>query len=64
MLLEYPGEDRVNLAIYTGGRRVVMELPVVNTGYSDELRQQLEELLGPDTVQLQQPSGPEAEQAA
>ena len=57
MLLEYPGKDRVNLEIHTGGRRVVMELPVVSTGYCEELRGRLEELLGANSVLLQAPTG-------
>ena len=59
LLLEYPGKDRVNLEIYTGGRRVVMELPVVSTGYCEELRTRLEELLGANSVLLQTVDGPE-----
>lgn len=58
MLLEYPGDDRVSLAIYTGGRRVLMDLPIVSTGYCEALKQRLEELLGPGTVLLQPASGP------
>ena len=61
MLLEYPGKDRVNLEIHTGGRRVVMELPVVSTGYCEELRGRLEELLGDNSVLLQSSDGPELE---
>ena len=61
MLLEYPGKDRVNLEIHTGGRRVVMELPVVSTGYCEELRGRLEELLGANSVLLQSSDGPELE---
>jgi hypothetical protein len=53
VLLEYPGSDRVHLAIYTNGRRVLLDLPVVSTGYCDELQQRLEALLGQDAVQLQ-----------
>ena len=52
VLLEYPGTDRVNLEIHTGGGRVVMELPVVSTGYCEELCQRLGTLLGPDRVRL------------
>ena len=52
VLLEYPGKDRVNLGIRTGGRKVLMELSVVSTDYSDDLRQRLESLLGPNTVVL------------
>jgi hypothetical protein len=65
LMLEYPGRDRVNLEIRTGGRRVVMELPVVSTGYCQELGQRLAALLGPDAVQVQTPpqadAGPEPE---
>ena len=52
VLLEYPGTDRVNLEIHTGGGRVVRELPVVSTGYCEELCQRLGTLLGPDRVRL------------
>jgi DNA polymerase-3 subunit alpha len=52
LLLEYPGKDRVNLEIYTEGRRVVLDLPVVSTGYCDEMRERLETLLGANSVTL------------
>ncbi|MEE8464975.1 MAG: OB-fold nucleic acid binding domain-containing protein, partial [Dehalococcoidia bacterium] len=57
VLLEYPGRDRVNLDIRTLGKRVLMDLPVVSTGYCDSLHTRLEELLGPDTVAVQQELG-------
>ena len=60
VLLEYPGTDRVNLEIHTGGGRVVMELPVVSTGYCEDLCQRLATLLGPDSVRLWGDLGPEA----
>jgi hypothetical protein len=64
VLLEYPGKDRVNLQIHTSTRRVLMELPVVSTGYCTELKERLEELLGADSVALQQlESSPQLEQA-
>ena len=50
MLLEFPGTDRVNLEIRTGGRKILMDLPVVGTGYCEGLRQRLESLLGPNTI--------------
>ncbi|MDE2940605.1 MAG: DNA polymerase III subunit alpha [Chloroflexota bacterium] len=53
LLLEYPGKDRVNLEIYTEGRRVVLDLPVVSTGYCDDMRERLEERLGANSVSLQ-----------
>jgi DNA polymerase-3 subunit alpha len=61
VLLEYPGKDRVNLQIHTKGRRVLMELPVVSTGYCDELKGRLESVLGEDTVALQGGEGPDFE---
>jgi DNA polymerase-3 subunit alpha len=57
VLLEYPGRDRVNLKISTGSRRVLMELPVVSTGYCDSLRERLESLLGPEAVAFQDGAG-------
>ena len=54
VILEYPGRDKVNLEIRTAGKRVLMELPVVSTGYCDPLRERLEDLLGPDTVAVTQ----------
>ncbi|MDA0265307.1 MAG: hypothetical protein O2803_14345, partial [Chloroflexi bacterium] len=57
VLLEYPGRDRVNLDIRTGEKRVRMDLPVVSTGYCEDLHTRLEELLGPDTVTVQQELG-------
>ena len=61
MLLEYPGKDRVNLEIYTEGRRVVMDLPVVSTGYCEDMRQRLEGLLGANSVLLQGADGPDVD---
>ena len=52
VILEYPGTDRINLEILTGGRKVLMELPVVSTGYCEGLHQRLEDLLGPSAVRL------------
>ena len=54
VILEYPGRDRVNLEIRITGLRVLMDLPVVSTGYCDPLRERLEDLLGPDTVAVAQ----------
>ena len=52
VLLEHPGTDRVNLVIRTGSRKVLMDLPVVSTGYCEGLRLRLESLLGPNAVRL------------
>ena len=57
VILDFPGKDKVNLAIRTGGRKVVMELPVVSTGYCPDLKQRLEALLGTDTVALSEKNG-------
>ncbi len=61
LLLEYPGKDRVNLEIHTGGRRVVLDLPVVSTGYCEEMRGRLEEMLGSNSVLLQGADGPDVD---
>ena len=51
-LLEYTGRDRVHLEISTGTKRVLMDLPIITTGYCPELNQRLEALLGAGSVQL------------
>jgi hypothetical protein len=61
VLLEFPGKDKVSLEIRTGGRKVVMDFPVVNIGYCDGLRDRLEALLGPHSVVLEGPAGPAVE---
>jgi hypothetical protein len=38
-----------------------MELPVVSTGYCEELRVRVEELLGENSVQVQRSEGSNAE---
>ena len=57
ILLEYPGQDRVNLEIHTKGSRVLLELPVVNTGYCDELGERLTAMLGEGSVRYQDGNG-------
>ena len=54
-MLEFPGEDRVNLAISTNGKRVLMELPRINVGHCSELHQRLEGMLGEGSVGVQLP---------
>jgi hypothetical protein len=44
----------VNLNIKTGGKRVLMDLAVVSTGYCETLHERLEALLGPDSVGVHQ----------
>jgi len=48
--LEFPGGDRVQLEIRTNGKRVLMDVPIVTTSYTPELRQRLDEMLGPGRV--------------
>ncbi len=50
VLLEFPGKDQVNLEIRTAGRKVLMHLPVVSTGYCPDLKDRLEALLGSGMV--------------
>ena len=57
VILDFPGKDRVNLEIRTGGRKVILDLPVVSTGYCPDLKQRLEELLGTGTVMLADKNG-------
>ena len=55
VLLEYHGQDRVNLDIHTPTGRVILDLPPVNTGYCDELGERLSLLLGSGSVRVNSP---------
>jgi DNA polymerase-3 subunit alpha len=55
VLLEYHGQDRVNLDIHTPTGRVILDLPPVNTGYCDELAERLSLLLGSGSVRVDSP---------
>ena len=57
VLLDYPGNDRVNLTIHIGGRRVLMDLPVISAGFCPDLQRRLEDLLGLDAVALEAQPG-------
>ena len=57
LLLEYPGGMGVHLEITTGGKRVLMDLPMVTTGYCPELHERLEGLLGANTIRLEEGNG-------
>ncbi len=57
LLLEYPGKDRVNIAIRAAGRKVLLDLPVVSTGFCPDLQRGLEVLLGPNAVALETKPG-------
>ncbi len=50
--LEYPGTDRVNVEIRTGGQRVRLDVPIVATRCCPELRQRLERLIGPGSLRI------------
>lgn len=53
LLTSYPGDDRFAFHVYEGSRQYVLEFPSSTTGYCAELRQQLEGLLGEDTVRIE-----------
>ena len=46
LLLEFPGEDALQLEIAWNGRRVRVDMPVVNTRFCPELEEKLAALLG------------------
>ena len=50
ILLEYPGRNQVLLEVRSPGRSTLMELPVISTGYSEDMRLRLENILGEDTI--------------
>ena len=50
LLLEYPGKDSVKLNILTNGKKILMDLPAVNTAYCAELKTRLETILGNNTI--------------
>ena len=52
-LLEYAGSDRIQLEIATQGKRVELDLPMVTTGYCEELRRRLDTLIGPDATRVE-----------
>ena len=45
IILEYPGADDVDLVIASGGKRWRVEMPIIKTGYCDELVARVGELL-------------------
>ncbi len=53
-LLEYKGQDRVNLEILTNGKKVRLDVPIVSTRYCTELHQKIEALLGPNRLFLEE----------
>jgi DNA polymerase-3 subunit alpha len=53
-MLEYPGGDKVNLRILSGGKPSRIEMPIITTRYCIELCKALEELVGEDCVTLEE----------
>ncbi|MEX2430911.1 MAG: hypothetical protein WD645_03210, partial [Dehalococcoidia bacterium] len=47
-LLDYPGNDEVDLLIASQGKRWRLEMPIIRTSYCDELAGRVAELLGRD----------------
>ena len=56
IILEYPGRNQVLLSVRSPGRTTLMELPVVSTGYCEDMRLRLENILGEDTVHVATPA--------
>ncbi|MCH7656062.1 MAG: hypothetical protein IIC95_08805, partial [Chloroflexi bacterium] len=53
-LLDYPGTDGVDLLIWSEGKRWRLEMPIVTTGYCDELAARLDEILGHDAITIEE----------
>ena len=49
-ILEYPGKCQVILAIESPGKTTLLDLPVVSTGFCEDMCLRLENLLGEDSV--------------
>jgi len=52
LILNHPGPDRVLLEVQSGGRRVRMEFPTLTTACTEDLRRELEALLGAGSVEV------------
>ena len=64
ILLRNPGMEPVYLEIQTLDGPVMMEMPTINTNYSTELTEELQQLLGSDSVSLNGSKTQEPEPAA
>ncbi|MEW6567889.1 MAG: DNA polymerase III subunit alpha [Chloroflexota bacterium] len=53
LLTSYPGSDRFALHVYEASRRYHLEFPNSTTGYCQDLRTQLERLLGEGAVRVE-----------
>lgn len=57
-LLDYPGNDRVDLLIWSDGRRYRLEMPIITTGFCEELAAKLSDMLGSnEAVSLEATAG-------
>jgi hypothetical protein len=54
VLLEYPGEDKLQVDIITKGKRVRLDLPNVTTSHCAKLVERLDELLGAGSIEAHQ----------
>ena len=64
ILLRNPGMEPVYLEIQTTDGPVLMEMPTINTNYSTDLTEELQQVLGPDSVSLKGSKTQEPEPAA
>lgn len=55
LLTSYPGKDHFAFHVFESARQYILEFPNSTTGFCQELRSQLEGLLGADTVRLEPP---------
>ena len=46
LLLEFPGQDSVQLQITSNGQRTLLEMPLVTTSFCTELEEKLSALIG------------------
>lgn len=53
LLTSYPGEDSFAFHVFESARHYILEFPNSTTGFCSELRAQLENLLGEDTIRLE-----------
>ena len=52
LLLEYPGQDAVQLEIVSNGQAKRVEMPLVTTRFCPELEERLAMLIGPGRARL------------
>jgi hypothetical protein len=52
-LISYPGQDKFAFYLIEGRRGFLLEFPNDTTHYGDELKQRLEDLVGPNNVRVE-----------